>query len=69
MFFTPSRNKSGQGNASGAAILVVIIGILLVVYILTLAPADRDALLAGSNGGVGGSGGAGGYGGRHKSRA
>ena len=55
-------NKSAQTNASSAAVLVALIGLLLIGYILTISPADRAALLQGSGGGYGGSGG-GGYGG------
>lgn len=47
-------------NAAGAAILVAIIGVILILYILFMPPAERERLLFG-NGGSGGSGGS--YGG------
>jgi len=55
--------RRGQ-TASGAAILVAIIGGLLILYILFLPPGQREALLFGdgSGGGYGGTGGNGGTG-------
>lgn len=52
-------STKGQGSASSAAVLVALMGVLIIIYILTLPPTDRDALLSGS----GGSGSGGGFGG------
>lgn len=59
------KGRFGQTSAGSAAILVAIIGLLIVIYILMLQPAERAALLEGSGGGQGpgGQGGQGGFGG------
>lgn len=47
------KNKKAQaispGGSTGAAFLVLLIGVLFVLYILFLLPADRDALLNSDN--------------------
>ena len=48
MRFTANR-KRGSLDAAGAATLVAIIGALIVVYVLFLPPAVREALLAGNS--------------------
>jgi hypothetical protein len=53
------KSKLGQGAATQAGIVVVLIAVLMVLYILFLSPQDRAALLgddSGSGGGGGGSG-------------
>lgn len=50
-------SRKAQANASSAAILVALIGLLLIGYVLTIPPADREALLnTGETGGYGSNG-------------
>lgn len=59
---TSQFSRRGQ-SASSAAIFIAVLAGLLVLYILFLPPADRDALLFGGSDGFGGSGSGGYYGG------
>ncbi|MEK6963577.1 MAG: hypothetical protein AABX70_04065 [Nanoarchaeota archaeon] len=48
------RNKRGQ-SASGAAILVIVLAVLIILYLISLKPEDRAALLGDGKPNVGGS--------------
>lgn len=43
------KRKRGQESGTGAAVLVAVITILIVVYIMFIPPAERDKILEGSN--------------------
>jgi len=45
------RGRHGQAFRSGAPLIVLFIGLVLILYVLFLPPADREALLSGSPGG------------------
>jgi hypothetical protein len=42
------KNTKAQANANNAAITLIVITVVLVLYILFLPPADRDAILSGN---------------------
>lgn len=42
------RSLKGQASANGAAITLIVITVVIVLYILFLPPADRDAILSGN---------------------